>query len=135
VPGLVAKPVIDIAARAVTLEVASGKDTALTRLGFQHQPAGPPGRRTYHRVIDGILTHNLHVFPSNAWDTLNQRIFRDHLRETPDAVRRYSELKRQLAADGLAGFDYTAAKTDLIQELTDDARHHRGLPSVPVWES
>jgi GrpB-like predicted nucleotidyltransferase (UPF0157 family) len=45
VPGLVAKPVIDIAARAVTLEVASGKDSVLTRLGFQHEPAGPPGRR------------------------------------------------------------------------------------------
>ncbi|NEA36336.1 GrpB family protein [Streptomyces sp. SID13031] len=82
-----------------------------------------------------MLTHNLHVFPTEVWDTLNQRILRDHLRRTPDAVRRYSELKRRLAAEGLTGFDYTAAKTGLIQELTDEARRRRGLPAVPVWES
>lgn len=135
VPGLVAKPVIDIAARAVDLEVAAGKDSGLAALGFTYEPAGPPGRRTYTRVVDGVLTHNLHVFPTDVWDGLNQRILRDHLRESPDAVRLYSELKRKLAADGLSGFDYTAAKTELIQELTDEARRRRGLPSVPVWES
>ena len=135
VPGLVAKPVIDIAARAVSLEVASGKDSQLADLGFRHEPAGPPGRRTYTKTRAGVLTSNLHVFPAEVWDTLNQRILRDHLRATPDAVRRYSELKRRLATQGLAGLDYTAAKTTLIQELTDDARRLRGLPSVPVWES
>ena len=134
VPGLVAKPVIDIAARAVDLEVAAGKDPGLAALGFHHEPAGPPGRRTYTRVVDGILTHNLHVFPTDAWDTLNQRILRDHLRETPDAVKSYSELKRRLAAEGLTGFAYTTAKTDLIQQLTDEARGLRGLSPVPVWE-
>jgi GrpB-like predicted nucleotidyltransferase (UPF0157 family) len=135
VPGLVAKPVIDVAARAVSLEVASGKDSQLAQLGFKHEPAGPPGRRTYTKTRAGVLTHNLHVFPTEAWDTLNQRVLRDHLRTTPEAVRRYSELKRRLAADGLSGFDYTAAKTTLIQELTDDARRRLGLPSVPVWET
>ncbi|GAA0951708.1 GrpB family protein [Kribbella koreensis] len=135
VPGLVAKPAIDIAARAVSLEVASGKDPQLADLGFHHEPAGPPGRRTYTRVVDGILTSNLHVFPDEVWDGLNQRILHDHLRATPEAVRRYSELKRRLATEGLSGFDYTAAKTTLIQELTDDARQLRGLPSVPVWET
>ncbi|MEV5962996.1 GrpB family protein [Kribbella sp. NPDC051952] len=129
VPGLVAKPVIDIAARAVTLEGVAGKDAGLRELGFEFAPDGPPGRRTYTRA--GC---NLHVFPFEVWDELNQRILRDHLRETPDAVRRYGDLKRKLAVDGLSGFDYTAAKTDLIQELTDTARAHRGLPSVRVWE-
>jgi GrpB-like predicted nucleotidyltransferase (UPF0157 family) len=135
VPGLVAKPVIDIAARAVSLEVAAGKDLQLADLGFWHEPAGPPGRRTYTKAQNGTLTHNLHVFPTEIWDTLNQRILRDHLRATPEAIRRYSELKRRLATEGLSGFDYTAAKTTLIQELTDDARRLRGLPSVPVWET
>lgn len=35
---------------------------------------------------------------------------------------------------GLSGFAYTAAKTDLLQQLTDEARRHRGLPPVPIWE-
>lgn len=132
VPGLVAKPVIDIAARAVTFDL---DDEALAGLGFTHSPDGPPNRRTYTRVVDGVLTHNLHVFPVAAWEHLNQRLLRDYLRDTPDAVRRYSDLKRTLAAEGLTGFDYTKAKTALIQELTDHARARRGLPSVPVWES
>lgn len=134
VPGLLAKPVIDIAARASSLEVAAGKDRQLGELGFRHEPAGPPGRRTYTRVVEQALTHNLHVFPDEVWDGLNQRILRDYLRETPEAVAQYAALKRRLATDGLIGFDYTAAKTDLIQRLTDDARRARGLPSVPVWE-
>ncbi|WP_369410506.1 GrpB family protein [Kribbella orskensis] len=61
-------------------------------------------------------------------------MLRDYLRKTPDAVKSYSELKRRLAAEGLTGFAYTAGKTDFIQQLTDEARRHRGLPSVPVWE-
>ena len=135
VPGLLAKPVIDIAARAVSLELAAGKDQQLAALGFKHEPDGPPGRRTYTRVLGETLTHNLHVFSTEDWDGLNQRILRDHLRETPEAVAQYAALKRKLAADGLHGFDYTAAKTELIQQLTDDARKARGLPSVPVWEN
>jgi GrpB-like predicted nucleotidyltransferase (UPF0157 family) len=135
VPGLLAKPVIDIAARAVSLDAVAGKDAGLRELGFGYEPAGPPGRRTYTRVVDDVLTHNLHVFPPEVWDELNQRILRDHLRSTPSAVQAYADLKRKLAADGLSGFDYTAAKTDLIQQLTDAARAARGLPSVPVWET
>ncbi|MFF0265281.1 GrpB family protein [Kribbella sp. NPDC004536] len=133
VPGLLAKPVIDIAARAVSLDAVAPKD--LSGLGFEYHPDGPPGRRTYTRVVGDVLTHNLHVFPPEVWDTLNQRILRDYLRETPHAVERYAALKRELAANGLTGFDYTVAKTDLVQQLTDEARARRGLPSVPVWES
>ena len=45
-PGLVAKPVIDIAARAVDLEVAAGKDSGLAGLGFTYEPAGLPAVRS-----------------------------------------------------------------------------------------
>jgi len=135
VPGLVAKPVIDIAARAEDLGAVAERDADLRRLGFVHEPAGPPGRRTYTRVVDGVLTHNLHVFPVEVWDGLNQRILRDYLRENPQAVQEYGELKRRLAAEGLSGFDYTVAKTEVVQRLTDAARARVGLPSVPVWET
>ena len=75
------------------------------------------------------------MFPTEVWDDLNHRILRDYLCETPDAVRRYADLKRRLALEGLTGFAYTVAKTDLIQQLTDAARQARGLPPVDVWES
>jgi GrpB-like predicted nucleotidyltransferase (UPF0157 family) len=135
VPGLVAKPVIDVAAAADDLEAVAQRDAELRGLGFVHEPAGPPGRRTYTRVVDGVLTHNLHVFPAEVWGGLNQRILRDYLRETPAAVQKYGDLKRRLAAEGLSGFDYTVAKTEVVQRLTDAARARLGLPSVPVWET
>jgi GrpB-like predicted nucleotidyltransferase (UPF0157 family) len=49
-------------------------------------------------------------------------------------VVEYDELKQRLAAEHTDGTEYTKAKTELIQELTDRARADRGLPSVPVWE-
>ena len=49
-------------------------------------------------------------------------------RPVPDDAARYGALKRRLAALHDNGGDYTRAKTELIQELTDKARAERGLP-------
>jgi GrpB-like predicted nucleotidyltransferase (UPF0157 family) len=72
-----------------------------------------PGRLFYYRDEDGQ---------------------RDHLRAHPDDADRYAELKQRLAAEHTDGTEYTKAKTELIQELTDRARADRGLPPVSVWE-
>ncbi|GAA1634419.1 hypothetical protein GCM10009744_23910 [Kribbella alba] len=103
-----AKPVIDIAARADGLEVVAGKDSLLALLGFVHEPpgrraAGPPNRHTDTRVVDGLVTHNLHVFPSTDWDELNQRILRAHPHASPAAVQGYADLKRKPAAGSRLG--------------------------------
>jgi GrpB-like predicted nucleotidyltransferase (UPF0157 family) len=74
------------------------------------------------------------VVPLEGWDTRNERLLRDYLREHPEDARRYAELKQRLAAQHTDGTEYTKAKTELIQELTDRARADRGLSSVPVWE-
>ena len=58
----------------------------------------------------------------------------DYLRGHPDDAARYGALalKRRLAALHDNGGDYTRAKTELIQELTDKAGAERGLPPAPV---
>ena len=50
----------------------------------------------------------------------------DYLRGHPDDVARYGALKRRLAPLHDNGGDYTRAKTELIQELTDEERAERG---------
>lgn len=70
----------------------------------------------------------------DAWPTRNERLLRDYLRAHPADAQRYGALKRELALRSEASPDYTQAKTELIQEITDRARAARGLPSVPVWE-
>ncbi len=61
-----------------------------------------------------------------------QVLLGDYLRGHPDDVARYGALKRRLAALHDNGGDYTRAKTELIQELTDEERAEHGLPPTPV---
>jgi GrpB-like predicted nucleotidyltransferase (UPF0157 family) len=126
VPGLAAKPVIDLMACVSELDgVDPGRGYRLIEIGMRE--------RLFFRR-DGDPAFHLHVVTEAAWDGQNERMLRDHLAAHPDDARRYAELKLRLAADGLDGDAYTRAKTELIQELTDRARAARGLPSVPVWE-
>lgn len=130
VPGLAAKPVIDLMAAVPALAEVS-RDS-LARVDFHPHDNGMPDRLLFIRTRDGVLTHNLHVVTLASWPTRNQRILRDHLRENAADAARYAALKRNLATDNIQ--DYTAGKTALIQELTDKARTKLGMPLVDVWE-
>jgi GrpB-like predicted nucleotidyltransferase (UPF0157 family) len=136
VPGLAAKPVIDLMASVATLDdVTPGREASLKLLGYRLQETGMPGRLFYFRSSDdGRRTHHLHVVTADTWDTRNERLFRDHLRTHPQVAAEYAELKRRAAAEEDDGLAYTQRKTELIQRVVDDERAARGLPSVPVWE-
>ena len=133
VPGLAAKPVIDLMA-AADLDAVAAREQDLAELGYQRFDTGMPDRLFYVRDENGQRAYQLHVVPSATWETRNERLLRDHLRAHPEDARRYGELKQRLAAEHIDGLEYTKGKTELIQELTDRARAARGLPSVPVWE-
>ena len=134
VPGLAAKPVIDLMAAAADLGQVAAHEETLGELGYVRMEVGMTGRLFYYRDVDGRRACHLHVVPATSWDTRNERLLRDHLRDHPEDARRYAELKQKLAAEHTNGVAYTRAKTGLIQELTDRARADRGLPPVPVWE-
>jgi GrpB-like predicted nucleotidyltransferase (UPF0157 family) len=134
VPGLAAKPVIDLMAAAATLGAVLVRDADLAALGYQRVATGMPNRLLYVRHQRGRTRHHLHVVLQASWDTRNERLLRDHLRSHPEDAARYVTLKRHLAALHGSSAGYTRGKTVLIQELTDRARLERGLPSVVVWE-
>ncbi|KQO47249.1 MULTISPECIES: GrpB family protein [unclassified Frigoribacterium] len=133
VPGLFAKPIIDVAARTSpgTDPFALGAD--LIDLGYERHAAGPKTHAVYVRLHGARRTHILHAFRPDQWDDCNQRLFRDALLRDPVARQRYATLKEALAGldDGRA---YTAAKTALITDLVTDERAARGLPAVTVWD-
>jgi GrpB-like predicted nucleotidyltransferase (UPF0157 family) len=133
VPGLAAKPVIDLMAAVRDLRDATDREPALAALGYALVDTGMPGRLFYRRDARPVAYH-LHIVTDDSWDGRNERILRDHLLETPADLARYAQLKRDLAAAGLSGDAYTRAKTALIQEMMDVARARRGLEPVPVWE-
>ncbi len=134
VPGLAAKPVIDIAARAAAGTDPFALAQALSALGYTVHASGPKTHAVYVRGRAGTRTEILHVFAHDAWDDCNQRLFCDRLRRDPDARRRYTSLKRSLAATTDDGRDYTAGKTAFVQAVVDEERRARGLPRADVWE-
>jgi len=138
VPGLPAKPVIDLMASTADLDRVVGLEHShLTPLGYTPLETGMIGRLCYRRepgrAPAARVAVHLHVVPVQTWDTQNERLLRDLLRVDADAARRYGDLKRRLAADIADSPAYTRAKTGLIQELVDLARLQRGLPPVDVW--
>ncbi|GHH71709.1 hypothetical protein GCM10018793_07520 [Streptomyces sulfonofaciens] len=134
VPGLAAKPVIDLMAAVHGLTHAAPHQAALADLGFHPHDNGMTDRLLYVRADGGVRSHVLHVVTLDSWPTRNQRILRDHLRAHPEEATRYAQLKREIVAAGAGPGEYARAKTALVQELTDRARAQLGLPSVPVWE-
>lgn len=133
VPGLVAKPVIDLAACAAADVDPFGFEPLLGELGYRQHSSGPKNHGVYVRTSAGVRTHILHVFAAEAWEHCNQRLFRDALLQDPVARQRYAELKRSLAGLG-DGRDYTAGKLDLVQEVLNAERARRGLGPTSAWD-
>ena len=134
VPGLAAKPVIDLMAGVQDLAAAAALTHKLARLGYRAMDTGMSGRLFFYRDRDGQRTHHLHIVPDGTLDTRNEIVLRDYLRRNVQAAAEYGALKRNLAARSADGLAYTNAKTEFIQRIVDAARTERGLPLICVWE-
>jgi GrpB-like predicted nucleotidyltransferase (UPF0157 family) len=134
VPGLVAKPVIDIAARAAPDVDPFGLAAAVAPLGYGRIQRGPKNHGVYVRLSGVERTHILHVFAAEGWAHCPQRLFRDRLRSDATARQRYGDLKIRLAATVDGGREYTAGKRDLVEELLNQERAARGLPPTSTWD-
>ncbi|MBF4623011.1 GrpB family protein [Clavibacter sp. VKM Ac-2872] len=134
VPGLRAKPVIDLAARAAPGIDPLGLDAVLAPLGYAQHRTGPRNHGVHVRSANGSRTHILHVFADDAWDACPQRLFRDRLLRDPDARRRYDALKAARAETAADGRAYTVGKTALVEELVNAERADRGLAPIRVWD-
>lgn len=133
VPGLMAKPIIDLAARAEDSTDPFDLGSSLGPIGYHQHTAGPRTHAVYVRSDGARRTHILHVFAADQWAECNQRVFRDKLLHDATARRRYQELKQSLAATA-DGRVYTAAKLSLIEELLNEERAARGLPPTTAWD-
>jgi GrpB-like predicted nucleotidyltransferase (UPF0157 family) len=114
VPGLAAKPVIDLDVVVSEGDVAEAV-VRLATLGYEHLgDQGVPEREAF-RAPPGAPVHHLYVCPSTSVALANHRAVRDHLRATPTDARAYGELKRQLAARYVDDADgYVEGKTSFL---------------------
>jgi GrpB-like predicted nucleotidyltransferase (UPF0157 family) len=95
VPGLAAKPVLDIMAGVARTPLPERTLVALGALGYQYRgDSGVPGKQ-YFRT--NPRTRHLHVVAFGGEDWVRTLAFRDYLRAHPAAVQEYEALKRDLA--------------------------------------
>lgn len=125
VPGLEAKPIVDVIASVVRLALTPEQIGALTRLGYDHLgECGVPGRAYFRKREPHPF--NLHVvqYESSLWD--HNLLFRDYLQAHPDEARRYGSLKRKLAHDpGHSLLLYSDRKSRFISRTLERAREWR----------
>jgi GrpB-like predicted nucleotidyltransferase (UPF0157 family) len=127
IPGLAAKPVIDILAGRPGNVPGKSYVAAFTQLGYEHKGAfGIPGRNYFRRGIP--RTHHVHMvnWSSDLWH--DHVLFRDYLRAHPDIAREYETLKRELAALYLQDREkYTDAKGPFVRSIVRRAREEAGM--------
>jgi GrpB-like predicted nucleotidyltransferase (UPF0157 family) len=115
VPGLAAKPIIDI---SIVVPERSDVQTGISRLanlGYVHRgDLGIDGREAFANP-DGLPMHNLYLCPRDSVALANHLAIRDYLRTHPETAREYGELKKRLAErfpDDIDG--YVDGKTTLL---------------------
>lgn len=135
VPGLAAKPVIDM-----DVVVASADDFAtarrlLERLGYEWRgDLGVDGRDAFRPPSGRVARHHLYVVADGSRAYLDHVLLRDLLRSDADLCRRYVAVKRKSAI--AAGGDLevnTALKAPFVAEALRRARARAGLPEVAYW--
>jgi GrpB-like predicted nucleotidyltransferase (UPF0157 family) len=117
IPGLCAKPVLDIAAgrpRDASLESCVG---TLERAGYEHRgERGVPGRQFFRRGKP--RAYHVHLVEEGGALWREYLAFRDYLRAHAEAARRFADLKRNLAARFPRDREaYMNAKSPHVQEI------------------
>jgi len=126
VPGLPAKPVIDVQVSVASLVPRSAWRDPLVAAGYRyHLDPTAPDREFLARETDGgARLANVHVCVAGGDWERRHLAFRDHLRAHPDDRDAYGLLKRELAERHAHDLHtYTQAKTSLIRTI-----EHRASP-------
>ena len=122
VPGLAAKPIIDIQVGVADLETARSCIEPLAALDYVYAPYRANEIAWFCKPSPERRTHHLHLVPVDAPRFRAVLEFRDLLRSDPEVAREYVAMKRRLAAE--LGHDreaYTQAKQPFVREALERA--------------
>ena len=134
IPGLAAKPVIDIMAGVDSLEGSRAAVATLERYKYCYAPYRTEVMHWLCKPSPALRTHHLHLVPLGSRLWIEQLAFRDYLRTHPNVALEYEALKCRLAE--LHRFDreaYTTAKAPFVQCVIAQAlKNPAGPPEFPV---
>ena len=122
IPGLAAKPIIDILVGIKEYPMPDAAVQAVVDLGYVYMGEyGIPRRHYFHKGVP--RSHHVHVIEMDnpEWD--NFVLFRDYLRTHPQTLSDYEALKREMARKHEKDrVKYTESKSEFIKSVIEKAR-------------
>lgn len=129
VPGLAAKPIIDVMIGLPDFALADSLVPKIEWLGYEYvqkYEAEMPLRRYFRKDTNGARSHHVHMVASGGEFWQRHLLFRDYLQQHPDVASAYAALKQKLAEREWHDLnDYADAKTEFIRSVEQRARAER----------
>jgi GrpB-like predicted nucleotidyltransferase (UPF0157 family) len=97
VPGLSAKPIIDVQVSVRQLEPMLEYKSKIEKVGFTHRSENPDLTKRYFRELPGYRRTHIHVRAEGSWSQQFALLFRDYLRCHQEDCEEYAKVKHQLA--------------------------------------
>lgn len=123
VPGLSAKPVVDVLVEGVTLDALDAAAPRVEAIGYVARGEyGIEGRRYFVGTPEGRPRFHVHAFERGHWRAERHLRLRDFLRAHPADAGRYGALKARLAVEHAGDrAAYQEAKAGFVEELQERA--------------
>jgi GrpB-like predicted nucleotidyltransferase (UPF0157 family) len=123
VPGLAAKPIVDILVGVESLDASRACFEPLAGLEYLYAPYLSEEMHWFCKPNPSRRTHHLHLAPAGGRRFAEELAFRDRLCADPETAEAYAALKRELATRFAADRDaYTEAKSDFIRRALGGAQ-------------
>ncbi|MCU6792493.1 GrpB family protein [Paenibacillus sp. WQ 127069] len=122
VPGMLAKPIIDILIGVRTLELDSSTTVTLEQIGYEgFGESGVKGRLYFRKRKEHA--YNLAIVVWNGEQWVNNILIRNYLRKNPDIAKQYSDRKLSSLNKGITTLlAYSDEKADYVYSLLERAR-------------
>ncbi len=123
IPGMSAKPIIDILLEVREVERLDDLGSEMAGLGYEGRGEfGLPGRRYFAKDTDGRRTHHIHAYTTGNPELERHLAFRDFMISHPENARAYGKLKEGLAKEFPKDIEgYMDGKDAFIKEMEREA--------------
>ncbi len=135
VPGLSAKPVIDIQVSVLSLEPHGRYAPEMSALGYSHVALDDFDLvyPFFQRPEEWPTTHHVHLCAVEGELEWRHLLFRDYLRANPSVAAEYASLKRELAGKYVGTTlesreEYSLSKSDFVAEVLRKAKAEANSP-------
>ena len=122
VPGLKAKPIIDIMPVVKDINNVDKYNLEMQDIGYEPRGEnGLAGRRYFQKGGDN-RTHHVHIYQIGSYDIKRHLAFRDYLKAHPDEMKNYGDIKEKLAKQFPFDIEsYINGKDELAKAIESEA--------------